>query len=98
MKIDAPRLLTPTAATLNGTRIIEFCGQDGILAQYTAISVSTENGDFEVSLSRLAFKSADQRAATLARGAGTSVELMTLGEGKRLAYKVTVKEDAKAAS
>ena len=91
MKIDAPRLINATPATLNGTRIIEFCGQDGILAQYTAISVSTENGDFEVSLSRLAFKSAEERKATLERGAGVSVELVTLGEGKRLAYKVTVK-------
>lgn len=97
MKIDAPRLINATPATLNGTRVIEFCGQDGVIAQYTAISVSTENGDFEVSLSRLAFKSAEERKATLERGAGVPVMLSSLSDGKRLAYKVTL-EDAKAAS
>lgn len=91
MKIDAPRLINATPATLNATRVIEFCGQDGILASYVAISISTDNGDFEVSLNRLAFKSTEERKATLERGAGVPVMLSTLSDGKRLAYKVTVK-------
>lgn len=93
MKIDAPRLINATPATLNATRVIEFCGQDGILASYVAISISTDNGDFEVSLNRLAFKSTEERKATLERGAGVPVMLSTLSDGKRLAYKVTVKAD-----
>lgn len=90
LKIDAPRLLTATSCILESTRVIEFCGQDGILASYVAVTIATDTGTFEVSFARLAFANADDRKAVLAAIAsgGATRELVTLDSGKRLAYKV----------
>ena len=95
--IAAPRLLVPTPCILLDTHVVEFVGNDGVLASYIAVSVQSPNGVFEVSLNRIAFPTARDRAVALTEmslndGPDVEVMLQTIGSGginKRLGYKVT---------